>query len=181
MAAEGPAMGFGDVKVAEARGYKRAHDVILKACAQAFADDDNCANCSGFVKAVADMVGVPLAKTGKGQANDIYLEIQKPPWIPIGTGEAASVRAVYYAREGFLVVAAWKNPDANKNGHVAIVTDLRDLTKLTKVVTDVNVAASWGVLDRAELARQDGRVRDAFGPDKRPAVFYAAQYIRKWS
>ena len=61
-------------------------------------------------------------------------------------------------------------------GHVAIVTDLRDLSKHTSTITDRNVAASWGVLDHAELSQLNGRIRESFGADKRAEVFYAAQF-----
>ena len=43
------------------------------------------------------------------------------------------------------------------NGHVAVVSDIRDLEKTTINLTDRNVAASWGVLDHEELAQNNGR------------------------
>ena len=53
------------------------------------------------------------------------------------------------------MIAAWKNMAGN--GHVAVVSDIRDLEKTTINLTDRNVAASWGVLDHEELAQNNGR------------------------
>jgi hypothetical protein len=169
--------GFGDLKVAEARGYEEAHKVVLDACASAFSDDDNKGNCSGFVKAVGDKRGIQVGTTGQGQANDIYDEISGSPWLDLGQGHAGAVKAAYYARQGYFVVAAWKSDSGN--GHVAVVTDLKNLQS-RGALTDRNVAASWGVLNHADLAQNGGAIRESFGPDKRDTVRYAAQYIKKW-
>jgi hypothetical protein len=60
-------MGMGDVKVAESRGYERAHRQILGACKKAFESPANRANCSGFVKTVARELGiVAIGNLGKG-------------------------------------------------------------------------------------------------------------------
>ena len=83
---------------------------------------------------------------------------------------------VYYARQGFLVIAAWKNDSGN--GHVAVVTDITDLQKNKLFLTDRNVAASWGVLNLPDLAQLNGPLRGTFGGDKRDDVIYAAAYIR---
>ena len=172
--------GMGDVKAAEARDYGSAHARILDACAQAFRDPANRANCSAFVRSVGVQLGVPVGLTGGRQANDIYDEIQRSPWLLIGHGEAAVSRAVYMAREGFFVVAAWKHPDGG-HGHVAVVTDLTGINRYITHPTSRNVLASWGVLDAGDLARNGGRIRETFDvTHKLPQVVYAAQYIRRF-
>lgn len=174
-------MGMGDLKIAEARGYERAHRQILDACSKAFKSDSNKANCSGFVKAVARELGiVAIGNLGAGRANDIYQELEKRPWIPLGKGRAGAVEAAYAAREGSFVVAAWKNPSGS--GHVAVVTDL-DLAnlKIEGAVSDRNVLASWGVLDHKDLAKNGGLIRTTFNPtNKLPDVIYAWHPIMRF-
>jgi hypothetical protein len=171
---------MGDVKAAEARDYANAHARILAACEVAFKSEANQANCSGFVKAVGTTLGIPVGTTGSGQANDIYDEIGKPPWMPLGESEEGARRAIYAARQGFFVIAAWKS-EAGKNGHVAVVTDLANLDRKTTQVTTRNILASWGVLDHSDLARLGGSIRESFSVTKKlPKVRYAAQYIRKF-
>ncbi len=169
--------GMGDLKVAEARDYKTLHKLILKACSSSFTAE-NKGNCSGFVKAVGSRLGIRVGTTGAGQANDIYSEIAQPPWYQLGKGEKAAVKAAHYAKCGFLVIAAWKSEAGN--GHVAVVTDIRDLAKTTINLTDRNVAASWGVLDHEELAQNNGRIRESFGQGKRDEVRYAAHFLSKF-
>jgi hypothetical protein len=172
-------MGFGDLRVAEARAYEEAHQRIVDACKEAFAVPENQANCSGLVKYVGEKLGIKIGQTGNGQANDIFDEIQKgSPWLYLGKGNAGAVKGAYYATQGFFVVAAWKS--SSGSGHVAVVTDLQDL-KGVKEVTDRNVAATWGVLDHAELAKFKEGIRSSFGADKRDAVIYAAQFPTKFS
>lgn len=69
-------------------------------------------DCSGFVKAVAQDIGVPLS----GQANDIvdFLE-QSVAWEKLGTDGAAAIR---YATMDYFVIAGLK---ASPNGHIAVV------------------------------------------------------------
>jgi hypothetical protein len=173
-------MGMGDVKVSEARAYEGLHRLILKACADAFEIAANRANCSGFVKDVGNRLGISIGGTGVGQANDIYSEIDGAPWYLLGHGAPAAVKAAYWARQSYFVVAAWKHPDGH-NGHVAVVTDLRDLQQRVAALTDRNVAASWGVLNREDLAQDNGPIRESFGTLKRPNVKYAARFINKFS
>jgi hypothetical protein len=68
------------------------------------------ADCSGFAKAVAKEVGVPLS----GQANDIVVAMQKDPWKPLASGKEAKD----YAELGFFVLGGLK---ATPNGHVVVV------------------------------------------------------------
>jgi hypothetical protein len=167
-------MGMGDVKIAEARSYETGHQRILRACTKAFQNAANRANCSGFVKAVAAELRVPIGNLGAGQANDIYDEIGKPPWISLGKGHTGAVKAAYCARQGNFVIAAWKDPSGG-NGHVVVVTDL-DLRGLgfAGKVSDRSVLASWGVFNQADLARDGGPIRTTFNVQlKLPDVIYA--------
>src|SRR6476659_1674755 len=54
------------IKVAEARQSAELHQVILDACSDALSNEDNQANCSGFVKTVGDKLGISVGTTGKG-------------------------------------------------------------------------------------------------------------------
>ncbi len=67
-------------------------------------------NCSGYVKEVAEKLGITLI----GQANDIVEQIQKPPWKILESGVDAKLKAT----NGMFVIAGLK---AERNGHVAIV------------------------------------------------------------
>jgi hypothetical protein len=166
--------GMGDLKVAEAQQYAEAHARIRKACDTAFGVSENRANCSGFVKAVASDLGIPI----QGQANDIYDQIQKDPWRLLGRGDTGATAAVYAARQGFLVVAAWKNDEGN--GHVAVVTDWNALGR-TGAPTSRNVLASWGVLKLPDKAQNHGLIRESFDPKKKlPDVIFASRYIAKF-
>lgn len=108
---------------------------IIQACEKHW--PENADNCSGFVKAVAEELGVTLS----GQANDIYEQISAAPWGVLGEGTHGASLAGLVAQEGRLVVAAKK---ASQNGHVAIVVDLfgqyRDSVQRGKAV------AYWGRL-----------------------------------
>ncbi|WP_263144092.1 NlpC/P60 family protein [Pseudomonas sp. RIT-PI-AD] len=69
-------------------------------------------DCSGFVKRVADELGIPLS----GQANAMVDQIQRAPWKRLASGREAKD----HAANGELVIAGLK---ANPNGHVVIVVD----------------------------------------------------------
>ena len=167
-------VGMGHLKVVEARQYAEAHALIRKACDDAFDVSENRGNCSGFVKAVATELGIPM----QGQANDIYNDIQKDPWRFLGRGDTGATAAVYAARQGFLVIAAWKNESGH--GHVAVVTDWTGLGR-TGAPTSRNVLASWGVLNLPDKAQNHGLIRESFSPrEKLPDVIFASQYIAKF-
>ena len=68
-------------------------------------------DCSGFLKAVATVLGVTLT----GQANDIVDQIQKSPWTLAKDGLEAKAKA----ESGFFVVAGLKD---TPNGHVVVIT-----------------------------------------------------------
>jgi hypothetical protein len=167
--------GMGDLKQAEREQNRRLNALITKACADAFALAANRGNCSAFVRDVASRLGITIIGQ---QANDIYAEIQRSPWILLGTGNQGALKAPYHALQGFLVIAAWKNQSGN--GHVAIVHDLRDLSDKIAAISDRNLAASWGVLDIPANAQFNGRLRDSFSATKLTSTVYATRFITKF-
>jgi len=174
-------VGMGDLKKAEQSHYAAWQAFVQQTCSDALTLAVNQANCSGFAKTVAGKLGIALGNTGNGQANDIYDEVTKPggSWILLGVGADGAKLAPYYAKQGYLVLAVWKDRTGS-NGHIAIVTDFRELTSKTSAITDRNVAASWGVLDRADLSQNNGPIRASFGPGKRDDVTYVAHSIMKY-
>jgi hypothetical protein len=80
------------------------------------AEIDKATDCNRFVNDVASQLG--YKKFGGLRANEMYdfLTNNKQEWIPC-EGQSAA----HYAAMGLLVIAAWKNPDATKSGHVAVV------------------------------------------------------------
>src|SRR5947207_2762328 len=72
--------GLADVGGAELAG-KRSR--VIGACTKHW--PDNQGDCSGFVSAVAHDLGFSL----DGNANAIYTQIAKTPWVPIGVGTKA--------------------------------------------------------------------------------------------
>lgn len=76
-------------------------------------------NCSGFVKAVAKKLGVPLPDTAN--ADGIVDHLDKN-WKKLASGSDARLKA----QTGSFVIAALKgsgHAPARNNGHVAIVVD----------------------------------------------------------
>jgi hypothetical protein len=167
--------GMGDLKQVEREQNRRLNALITKACADAFASTVNRGNCSAFVRDVGRRLGITIIGQ---QANDIYFEIQRAPWALLGIGNQGALKAPYQALQGFLVVAAWRNPSGN--GHVAIVHDLRDLSSKIAAISDRNIAASWGVLDTPHSAQLNGRIRDSFSTTKLASTVYAARFITRF-
>ncbi len=97
---------------ADARNASAAR--IIAACEEeweSYADD-----CSGFVRAVAGRLGLPM----QGNANDIVDTIQAPNWLRLADGPDAARKA----SDGLFVVAGLKGGDQSKpqpHGHVVIV------------------------------------------------------------
>jgi hypothetical protein len=74
-------------------------------------------NCSGFVKAVAKKLGIPISATAN--ADGIVAELAGA-WSEVSTGAEAALKAA----AGSLVIVGLKGADhkpARANGHVAIV------------------------------------------------------------
>ena len=114
---------------------------ILAACEKhwpAYKDD-----CSGFLKAVFKELGT-TATLPNVAANDLYdyFKQQKSDWFYVGTGQNATSLAGACAHEGDLVVAAWKNPDGEKHGHLAIVTEYMSTAKASK--PEQRLLSYWG-------------------------------------
>lgn len=77
----------------------------------------NLNNCSGFVKAVAKALGIPLNDTDNADGISTYVAKN---WTKVASGSEAA----RLAGTGFLVLAVLKSSDhqpARNNGHVAIV------------------------------------------------------------
>jgi len=86
-----------------------------------FTPEDGQTDCNGFVHMVASKLGYKDFKPGNRKwplrANQIHAHISNSKkWTKVNGSTAQ-----YYANHGYLVVAAWTNPDAKKSGHVAIV------------------------------------------------------------
>jgi len=77
---------------------------------------DKQTDCNRFVNDVACQMGYDKLKGLRANEMFDFLTNNKQEWIPC-EGQSAS----HYACSGFLVVAAWKNPDPAKSGHVCIV------------------------------------------------------------
>jgi hypothetical protein len=75
--------GMGDLKQVEREQNRRLNALITKACVDAFASAVNRGNCSAFVRDVGRRLGIIIIGQ---QANDIYFEIQRPPWTLLGIG-----------------------------------------------------------------------------------------------
>jgi hypothetical protein len=81
---------------------------IINACIAQY--EQHIGDCSGFAKAVAAALGVPL----EGMANDIVDQIQAAPWTALVDGIAAKNQA----DAGSFVIGGLKD---NPHGHVVVV------------------------------------------------------------
>lgn len=86
-----------------------AQNRIVRACEKHWSAWSG--DCSGFVKAVAKELGLPLPSI---QANGLVDHIQQLPWRKLASG----VEAAQQAKLGKLVLAGHKS---SPNGHVVIV------------------------------------------------------------
>ena len=127
---------------------------IINACEKYW--DQYQSDCSGFVKAVANEVGIVLS----GQANDIVDQIQQIPWKSLATGYEASINA-----EVGLVIAGLK---ANPNGHVAVVVP-GDLAHAKYPV------GYWGRLGGG--GRKNTTLNWSWNKTDRDKVFYALKTL----
>src|SRR4051794_17108828 len=85
-------------------------------------------NCSGFLKKVADDLGIlgPGKAIPEDRANQIiaFIYEHRDHWEYVGEGATEGLKAANAAAEGYLVVAALKgaeHTDKRDAGHVAIV------------------------------------------------------------
>jgi hypothetical protein len=85
-----------------------AQNRVIQACETHWETYKN--DCSGFVKAVAQQLGISLT----GSANDIVDQAQTPPWTVLESGAEAK----YKADDGLFVLGGLK---ALGHGHVVVV------------------------------------------------------------
>jgi hypothetical protein len=89
-------------------------DEIIAACQAQWPAHQN--DCSGFARAVAEQLNVPLT----GMADDIVGQIAVAPWSPLADGPAAAEAA----GQGRFVIAGLKGGDQqvpSAHGHVVVV------------------------------------------------------------
>ena len=128
-----PSSTFVDVGSAELAA-KRSR--VIAACTKHW--PENKGDCSAFVRAVGQDLGFPLT----GNANAIYEQVAKEPWIRIGVGAKASTQAGIVAGEGKFVIAAEKGQGI---GHV--VVDYRNAFDSYSEVDRNKAVAFWGKLN----------------------------------
>jgi hypothetical protein len=133
-------LSLGDRSVADVGGAEAAakRSRVIAACTKRW--PDNQGDCSAFVRAVAQDLGFAL----NGNANAIYTQISKAPWVRIGVGKQASATAGISAGEGKFVVAA---EQSQGNGHVAVVADYRNAFDSYSTVDRDKAVAFWGKLN----------------------------------
>lgn len=111
---------------------------------------DKQTDCNRFVNFVAERMGY----TGLAgiRANDIvdHLKANKSNFLEISMESAK-----FYADKGYFVVAAWKNPDATKSGHVAVVRPGEAVTSNKWGVKEPKVPkiANVGPVERCRIDR----------------------------
>jgi len=134
-----------------------AEDIISACEAEWEAHKDD---CSGFVKAVAARLQIPL----HGLANDIVATISQPPWLRLADG----VQAERAAADGRFVVAGMRGSDQAKpaeHGHVVVVVkgelDRRGLYP----------PAYWGRL--GNVGDKNKTLNFAWNPQDRDRITYA--------
>jgi hypothetical protein len=111
---------------------------VIAACTKHW--PENQGDCSAFVREVAHDLGFVLA----GDANAIYTQVAKDPWVRIGVGAQASATAGITAGEGKFVVAA---EQSQGHGHVAVVVDYRNAFDSYSQVDRDKAVAFWGKLN----------------------------------
>jgi len=108
------------------------------------------------------------------RANKMFELMDKDDhWLDVSGATAA-----YYANLGGLIVAAWKNPDPDKSGHVAIVRPgMAGSSAQWDVSTkDIPKIANVGP---AQTCRLDRGANFAFGKDSRPTYFFWTVSLKK--
>ena len=140
---------------------------VLTACEKVWSTHKD--NCSGFVKAVLKELGAG-ASVPNVRANELYQHFMetKNEWYYVGSGQNATLLAGVSAHEGHIVVAAWKNPNSDKPGHVAVVTEYMATVKAAK--PEQRLLAYWGLLG-AEGERGE-KITLSFGSAKLKDVAY---------
>jgi hypothetical protein len=153
-----------DVGGAEAAA-KRSR--VIAACRKQWSDHKG--DCSAFVRAVAQDLGIGLT----GDANAIYTQIAKSPWVKIGVGSKASAVAGITAGEGKFVVGG---DEGEKNGHVAVVVDYRNAFDSYSEVDRNKAVAFWGMLN--SVGKEYTRITYSWKAKDLERVLFAYQVIR---
>ena len=137
-------------------------DRVREACEACFADHED--DCSGFARAVAAQLGVPLA----GLANQIVDMISSGNgWETLEDGVAAADAA----EGGKFVIGGLKGSDQahpSEHGHVVIVVG-------RPLAHDAYPSAYWGRLGGG--GQEDKTVNFAWNTDDRDNVTYAQHDI----
>lgn len=139
---------------------------VIAACTKHW--PDNQGDCSAFVRAVAQDLGLVLS----GNTNAIYTQIAKDPWVQIGIGAQASATAGVTAGEGKFVVAA---EQGEKNGHVAVVVDYRNAFDSYSPVDRDKAVAFWGKLN--SVGKEYSRITLSWTAVDLKRVLFAYQTI----
>jgi hypothetical protein len=139
---------------------------IVQACEQSWEESfiagrQNKNNCSGFVKAVAQKLHVPMVQ---GLADDIvdYLS-SHPSWEKLADGAMAKNQA----SRGYLVIACQKGADYSPpqgSGHVAIVID--------GILYRDKYPVCWGGSTGNAQSRGNKSVGEVWNPASRDRVLY---------
>jgi hypothetical protein len=139
---------------------------VIAACTKHW--PDNQGDCSAFVRAVAKDLGFVLT----GNANEIYSQVQKAPWIRVGVGTQASATAGITSGEGKFVVAA---EQSEGHGHVAIVVDYRNAFDSYSQVDRDKAVAFWGKLN--SVGKEYQRITLSWSAADLQRVLFAYQAI----
>ncbi|WP_224043280.1 hypothetical protein [Paraburkholderia unamae] len=167
----------GELPMPDARGGYGAEQrsIIFRAVREAFKDKENQAACNKFVANVVSIATKGRVSFPKGaSANEIFDLIQNEPWQIVGRGiQGYHVAGVIAGHEGKLVVAAWKSPPSEKNGHCAIVLDFTNSKSADPNLMRNRAVIAQGVLHHPEKARQYAKISIGFSEDKLKNCVYS--------
>lgn len=142
-----------------------AADRIKQSCDRLLQIPANAADCSGFVKAVAQEFAITLT----GQANDIVSQLTSANgWTELGSDDLAGQRAAAAAARGEFVIGARKEIG---NGHVVVVVAGSPLAH------GKYPFAYWGKLNDPANAGFNKTVNWAWDQASRDSVTYASRSI----
>jgi hypothetical protein len=140
-------------------GSKGMSDRVRQACEQCF--EAHKADCSGFARAVADELGVPL----QGLADQIVETLRTShDWTPLPNG----IAAIKSAQAGKFVIAGLKGSEQahpDPHGHVVVIVD-------GPLERNAYPSAYWGKL--GGTGEKDKTINWAWAAGDRDHVSYAA-------
>ena len=134
---------------------------VVSACVKLWSDHKS--DCSGFVRAVATALGVPLS----GNADQIVSGLTGGAWSRVADGKAAKSKA----EEGYFVVAGLKGMNhqpPRTNGHVAVVVP-------GELAHGKYPKAFWGSL--GSVGEAGATLNYSWSPADRDRVVYAARSV----